>query len=91
MRAALSFTLFSCPGKNYDPLKGGGKDNKKFLVSATNIKFNSVKEFTKNIPKEYRKLWNIETGYRMEKVFKIRTCSKSFVARSLFFTLQYII
>jgi hypothetical protein len=84
------FYLVIVPNKNYDPLKREGKDNKKFFVFATNIKFDSVKEFTKKIPKEYRKRWNIETGYRMKKVFKIRTCSTSFVARSLFFTLQCI-
>ena len=84
------FYLVIVPNKNYDPLKREGKDNKKSFVFATNIKFDSVKEFTKKIPKEYRKRWNIETGYRMKKVFKIRTCSKSFVARSSFFILQCI-
>jgi len=84
------FYLVLVPNKDYNPLKREGKDNKKFFVFATNIKFNSEKEFTKKIPKEYRKRWNIETGYRMKKVFKIRTCSKSFVARSLFFILQCI-
>ncbi|KAF5413934.1 MAG: hypothetical protein C5S48_10220 [Candidatus Methanogaster sp.] len=84
------FYLVIVPNKNYNPLKREGKDNKKFFVFATNIEFNSVKEFTKKIPKEYRKRWNIETGYRMKKVFKIRTCSKSFAARSSFFILQCI-
>jgi len=84
------FYLVIVPNKNYNPLKREGKDNKKFFVFATNIKFDSVKKFTKKIPKEYRKRWNIETGYRMKKVFKIRTCSKSFVARSSFFILQCI-
>jgi len=40
------------PNKNYNPLKREGKDNKKFFVFATNIKLDSVKEFTKKIPKE---------------------------------------
>ena len=84
------FYLVIVPNKNYDPVRREGKDNKKFFVFATNIKFNSVKEFTEKVPKEYRKRWNIETGYRMKKVFKIRTCSKSFAVRSLFFTLQCI-
>jgi len=84
------FYLVIVPNKNYDPVRREGKDNKKFFVFATNIKFNSVKEFTDKVPKEYRKRWNIETGYRMKKVFKIRTCSKSFAVRSLFFTLQCI-
>jgi len=89
-KSSPEFYLVIVPNKNYNPSKRAGKDNKKFFVFATNIKFDSVEEFTKRIPKEYRKRWNIETGYRMKKVFKIRTCSKSFVTRSLFFILQCI-
>jgi len=89
-KSSPEFYLVIVPNKNYNPSKREGKDNKKFFVFATNIKFDSVEEFTKRIPKEYRKRWNIETGYRMKKVFKIRTCSKSFVTRSLFFILQCI-
>ena len=89
-KSSPKFHLVLVPNKEYNPLKREGKDNKKFFVFATNIKFDSVKEFVKKIPKEYRKRWNIETGYRMKKVFKIRTCSTSGVVRSLFFILQCI-
>jgi hypothetical protein len=50
----------------------------------------SIDTFVKQIPEEYRKRWNIETGYRVKKDFKIRTCSKSPVARTLFFVVQCI-
>ena len=89
-KSSPNFYLVIVPNKNYNPSKREGKDNKKFFVFATSIKFDSVKEFTKNIPKEYRKRWNIETGYRMKNIFKIRTCSKSGVVRSLFFILRCI-
>ncbi|MDD3874067.1 MAG: ISH3 family transposase, partial [Methanosarcina sp.] len=36
------------------------------------------------------KRWNIETGYRVKNDFKILTCSKSPVARTLFFVIQCI-
>jgi len=47
------------PNKDHNHLKREGKGNKKFLVFATDLKFNSVKEFTKKIPSEYKKQWNI--------------------------------
>ena len=40
------------------------------------------------IPEEYRKRWNIESGYRVKNNFKIRTCTNSPVARTLFFVIQ---
>jgi hypothetical protein len=66
-------------------------DQKKgYILFATNKKVSSVDTFVKQIPEEYRKRWNIETGYRVKKDFKIRTCSKSPVARTLFFVVQCI-
>ena len=38
------------PVKDHNYLKREETDNKKFLVFATDIKFNLVKEFTKKIP-----------------------------------------
>jgi hypothetical protein len=52
---------------------------------------NNASDFLKKIPEEYRKRWNIETGYRVKNAFKIRTCSKSPVARSLFFLIQCLL
>lgn len=63
---------------------------KKYSIFATNKKVSSIDTFVKQIPEEYRKRWNIETGYRVKKDFKIRTCSKSPVARTLFFVVQCI-
>jgi uncharacterized protein (DUF1810 family) len=63
---------------------------KRFLLFATNKEAESIEKFEKTIPEEYRKRWNIETGYRVKNDFKIRTCTKSPVARTLFFAIQCI-
>jgi hypothetical protein len=63
---------------------------KGYSLFATNKKMSSIDTFLKEIPEEYRKRWNIETGYRVKNDFKIRTCSKSPVARTLFFVIQCI-
>lgn len=63
---------------------------KKYLLFATNKKAESIEKFEKMIPEEYRKRWNIETGYRVKNEFKIRSCTKSPVARVLFFIIQCI-
>jgi hypothetical protein len=63
---------------------------KGYILFATNKKVSSIDIFVKKIPEEYRKRWNIETGYRVKNDFKIRTCSKSPVARTLFFVVQCI-
>jgi hypothetical protein len=63
---------------------------KKYILFATNKETESVEKFEKIIPEEYRKRWNIETGYRVKNDFKIRTCTKSPVARVLFFVIQCV-
>jgi hypothetical protein len=63
---------------------------KGYILFATNKKVDSIDVFIKQISEEYRKRWNIETGYRVKKDFKIRTCSKSPIARTLFFVIQCI-
>ncbi|MEA2074298.1 MAG: hypothetical protein U9O85_00950 [Euryarchaeota archaeon] len=62
-----------------------------FYLFATSIAFGSPEEFVKRVPKEYRRRWKIETGYRVKEEFKIRTCSRSYVTRVLFFVVQCII
>jgi len=82
------FYLVAIPNPDYDP-----KDDKKkaeFHLFATSINFGSAEEFVKRVPEEYRRRWNIETGYRVKNNFKIRTCSKKGVARVLFFVVQSI-
>ena len=64
--------------------------DKGYILFATNKKVSSIDTFVKQISEEYRKRWNIETGYRVKNDFKIRTCSKSPVARTLFFVVQCI-
>jgi len=85
------FKLILIPNRFYDPSKKDGKDNKKFFVFATNIAYGSAKEFILSVPQEYRMRWNIETGYRVKNIFKIRTCSKSPIVRLFLFLLQCLI
>jgi len=82
------FYLVAIPNPDYDPK--GDKKKAEFHLFATSINFGSVEEFVKRVPEEYRRRWNIETGYRVKNNFKIRTCSKKGVARVLFFVIQSI-
>ncbi|RLG30509.1 ISH3 family transposase [Methanosarcinales archaeon] len=82
------FYLLAIPNHDYD---AEDKKSNEFLLFATCINFGSVDAFVKTVPEEYKKRWNIETGYRMKREFKIRTCSKKAVARVLFFTIQSIL
>ena len=66
------------------------KGNRKFFLFATSINFGSVEKFIKRVSEEYKKRWNIETGYRVKNEFKIRTCSRSYVVRILFFAIRCI-
>ena len=84
------FYLVAIPNREYDPRKRAGPDNKEFLLFATSIAFASPEEFVKRVPQSYRARWKIETGYRVKKDFKIRTCTRSYVARVLFFVVQCI-
>ena len=84
------FYLVAIPNREYDPRKRAGPKNKEFLLFATSIAFDSPEEFVKRVPQSYRARWKIETGYRVKKEFKIRTCTRSYVARVLFFVVQCI-
>jgi hypothetical protein len=87
------FSIVAILNPNYDPKakKDKGKGNNEYFLFATNLKVNSTSEFIKIISEEYKKRWNIETGYKIKNVFKIRTCSKSPVVRILFFLLQCLL
>jgi len=63
-------------------------EKKDYILFATNKDVKSIEDFERSIPGEYRKRWNIETGYRVKNEFKTRTCTKSPVARTLFFLIQ---
>jgi hypothetical protein len=63
-------------------------EKKEYILFATNMDVKSIEKFEKSIPEEYKKRWNIETGYRVKNDFKIHTCTKSPVARTLFFIIQ---
>jgi len=84
------FYLVAIPNCEYDPRKRAGPKNKEFLLFATSIAFDSPEKFVKRVPQSYRARWKIETGYRVKKEFKIRTCSRSYVARVFFFVVQCI-
>lgn len=83
------FYLVAIPNPNYD--SGDDKNKNEFLLFATSINFGSVEEFVRRVPAEYKRRWNIETGYRVKNEFKIRTCAKKGVARVLFFAVQSIL
>ena len=51
----------------------------------------SIGKNSRKASQEYKKRWNIETGYRVKNDFKIRTCTKSSVAGTLFFIIQCIL
>ena len=85
------FNLVAKVNKNYDPNAKAENGNTEYHLFATNKNVTSVSELIELVPKEYRKRWNIETGYRVKNAFKIRTCSKSPIVRSLFFTLQCVL
>jgi len=67
------------------------RGNNEYFLFATNLQVKSTSEFIKKIPEEYKKRWNIETGYKIKNVFKIRTCSKSPIVRILFFLIQCLL
>ncbi len=85
------FNIVALLNPNYDPKAKKDKGNNEYFLFATNLEVKSTSEFIKIIPEEYKKRWNIETGYKMKNVFKIRTCSKSPVVRVLFFLFQCIL
>ncbi len=86
-----TFVIVAIFNPKYDPNAKKDKGNNEYHLFATNITINNVSDFIKIIPDEYRKRWNIETGYRVKNEFKIRTCSKSPIARTLFFLIQCLL
>ncbi len=85
------FNIVAILNPKYNPKAKKEKGNKEYFLFATNLRVNSTSEFIKKVPEEYRKRWNIETGYRVKNIFKIRTCSKSPVVRTLFFLIQCLL
>ena len=85
------FIIVAILNPKYDPDSKKDKGNNEYHLFATNLTVNNASDFLKKIPEEYRKRWNIETGYRVKNAFKIRTCSKSPVARSLFFLIRCLL
>ena len=79
-------TLVIVPKKN--PGKSGGMS---YMCGGfiTNIKVGDPKDLIWRIPKEYRLLWGIETGYRKLEEARARTNSPRYSARLLllFFTI----
>ena len=86
-KSCPEFYLVAIPNPDY----AKDKNNGEFHLFATNIDFGSVEEFIRVVPDEYKRRWNIETGYRVKNEFKIKTCSKEAVARVLFFVVQSIL
>lgn len=90
-RGGPKFNIVAILNQKYDPKAKKEKGNNEYFLFATNMLVKTTSEFVKKIPEEYRKRWNIETGYRVKNSFKIRTCSKSPVARTLFFLVQCLL
>ena len=88
---AEEFKIVAKANPHYDPNAKVQNGNTEYHLFATNKNLTSASELISLVPEEYRKRWNIETGYRVKNAFKIRTCSKSPVVRALFFTLQCIL
>ena len=85
------FIIVAVLNPKYDPNAKKDKVNNEYHLFATNLAVNNESDFIKKIPEEYRKLLNIETVYRVKNAFKIRTCSKSPIVRSLFFLIQCLL
>ncbi len=90
-KGGQKFIIVAVLNPKYDPNSKKDKGNNEYHLFATNLTVNNASDFLKKIPEEYRKRWNIETGYRVKNAFKIRTCSKSPIARSLFFLIQCLL
>jgi hypothetical protein len=90
-KGGKKFIIVAVLNPKYDPNSKKDKGNNEYHLFATNLPVNNASDFVKKIPEEYRKRWNIETGYRVKNAFKIRTCSKSPIARSLFFLIQCLL
>jgi len=90
-KGGKKFIIVAVLNPKYDPDSKKDKGNNEYHLFATNLPVNNASDFVKKIPEEYRKRWNIETGYRVKNAFKIRTCSKSPIARSLFFLIQCLL
>jgi hypothetical protein len=84
-----AFFLIAIPDPDHPT--AGAERKGEFLLFATNIAFGSLKSFVSRVPEEYKRRWNIETGYRVKNVFKIRTCAKKAMPRVLFFVIQCLL
>ncbi|MCX9026395.1 MAG: ISH3 family transposase [Candidatus Methanoperedens sp.] len=85
------FNIVAIHNPKYDPKDKNNKGNHEYHLFATDIMVTIASDITKKIPEEYRKRWNIETGYRLKNAFKIRTCSKSPIVRTLLFLIQCLL
>ncbi len=82
----VSFNLVLIKSKNYDNLDA--KVIEKYVAFATNL---SVDEKSrKDIAEFYRKRWGIETGYRVKREFRIRTSTRVYSMKILFFFVSVV-
>ena len=51
---------------------------------ATNLGFKNAVRSWQTLPRDYRKRWGIETGFRVEKDFKAKTTSKNEAVREIY-------
>lgn len=82
----VSFNLVLVKSKNYDNLDA--KVIEKYAAFATNL---SVDEKSrKDIAEFYRKRWGIETGYRVKREFRIKTSTRVYSMKILFFFISVV-
>ncbi len=63
----------------------------RYLAFATNLPVSEVRELLATIPREYRKRWGIETGYRVQKTVRARTTSRCYVVRLVYQMLAVVL
>ncbi len=69
-RGGPKFNIVAILNPNYDPKAKKDKGNNEYFLFATNLEVRSTSEFIKIVPEEYKKRWNIETGYKIKNVFE---------------------
>jgi len=72
-------------------MKGYKMRNVAFNLIVGNWKWaTNMNSVCSKLIKLYKKRWGIETGYRVKKDFKIKTCTNNHVIRTLFFFIQIL-
>jgi len=66
------------------------KDDDRYFIFITNAPVVS-QDVAFQLAKDYRKRWRIETGYKIKKQFRGKTCSLSYAIRLFFILLSFVL